>query len=442
MKIKKSLLSLCLSISCIVGCFVPCIGVNAVTLWTPLQNKTYFNDHFYKIEDKLDGINWNIQDLQDDFYDYLDDHKSTYNIPSGTSGYDWIGDQISCDGVTIDFSEGLRSSLRAWGQSYIDQTTGFKYLYSMNSGYYVSMFNETQRLNAFLDFINSHQSDLLIFDTNNYHFEIVDADGFVYKSNSNGWYVVRLYKNGSYPIHWEEWQYDYVNGVYYKSNDNQADEKTSYLRSDPRLSLPNGASPRIVALNSTKYIVYNTLTALQNGSNGIQSYYTNNNYGNTISGSYNTSISNIDNSITSTEINQYINNYYDDNGKYPTPQEITIYINNYVPDPDPTPTPTPGPGGGGDNPGGGGDDNDVNIWDFLHEIGEILGNLISTLGEVVAGLLSAISNIVSSLITSFPNVIGSLIEYFLPFLPEELITVISLSIILSIIVGIVKLIRG
>lgn len=41
-----------------------------------------------------------------------------------------------------------------------------------------------------------------------------------------------------------------------------------------------------------------------------------------------------------------------------------------------------------------------------------------------------------------PNVIGQLISYFLPFLPDWVPTLIGLSVVLALILGVIKLIRG
>ena len=64
--------------------------------------------------------------------------------------------------------------------------------------------------------------------------------------------------------------------------------------------------------------------------NQVAPYYTTGSYNTNITkDSYNTTKSNIDNSLTSNDVYNYVNNYYDsNNGTYPTPNQINVHIEN------------------------------------------------------------------------------------------------------------------
>ena len=85
---------------------------------------------------------------------------------------------------------------------------------------------------------------------------------------------------------------------------------------------------------SSIQLVYKTLTDFKNATVGQNPYYISDQYSNNknITGSYNTSTSNIDNSITYGDIQSYQDSFNTTNGILPTQQDIYNYINNYIPD--------------------------------------------------------------------------------------------------------------
>lgn len=122
-------------------------------------------------------------------------------------------------------------------------------------------------------------------------------------------------------------------------------------------------------------------------------------------------------------------------------------------DPNITPTPSPDPGTGTGSDDNTGDKDKKSVW---KRIGDLLGSVFSGVGDLILGILeklvdlivgdngilTAIQGIIDSLITGIPNIIGSLIEYFLPFLPEELIALVSLTVVLAILLAVIRIIRG
>lgn len=144
-------------------------------------------------------------------------------------------------------------------------------------------------------------------------------------------------------------------------------------------------------------------------------------------GYYVSTTSKVDSSISYGDITSYIdsNNVTDYNVVY-------NYINNYYSN-----------GSGGSGGSGGSDDSGSDIdWGWLGKIGEVIGGLISALGNVIAGIIDGISDLITSLTENLPNIFGGVINWLLPFLPNEITSLLSLLFLAVIIVGVVRLIRG
>lgn len=97
------------------------------------------------------------------------------------------------------------------------------------------------------------------------------------------------------------------------------------------------------------------------------------------------------------------------------------------------------------------DENDDNPFWWLKSIFKWLKEIISDVGYIFEGIISALNSVLHAIIGQkgadgkweggLPTVIGDLIAYFLPFLPPEIITLLELSILLTVIVAIIHIIR-
>lgn len=180
---------------------------------------------------------------------------------------------------------------------------------------------------------------------------------------------------------------------------------------------------------------------------GKQAYYYNNSvwqdFSNT-TGDYTFSPSNI-NTITYGDTVSYINDYHDTNNNYPDNSNINNWINTT----NNNNTSGGGSGSGGDDSGGGsggggsgsGTGTD-GIFDFLSDLGSVLGNLIKNLGQAITNIIKGISDLVSSIVTDLPTVFFDFIGSIFGWLPDEWVTLLSLSLAAMLIWGIVKVIRG
>ena len=195
MEIKKSLLSVCLSILFIVGSFVPSISVYAAgDSWSNQALYNYFNNNFYKIEKQLDGIVWNIEDLQQSFYDYIEDQGYSDNSLNYQT---WIGDHMSAtyqngsSGVAdMSFDQILRQALRSWSTAYIEANTGYKYVYSFGSAQYRPPFSSDEVFNKFLNVFNENNNSMIIVNHNGNDLYVFDDDFDIIYANYSTVYGV------------------------------------------------------------------------------------------------------------------------------------------------------------------------------------------------------------------------------------------------------------
>lgn len=178
-----------------------------------------------------------------------------------------------------------------------------------------------------------------------------------------------------------------------------------------------------------EYIVFRSADYMRSYSVGNLPYYQvpqnpNLTYTN---GSYNITSTQLDNSISYGNVTSYV-----DSNNVSSYETVINYINNYY-----------GSGGGSGSGGSGSGDSGSDIdWGWLGRIGEVIGGLISALGNIVAGIIDAISELITSVTEGIPNVFGQLMEWLFPFLPDYLISLLSLTIMAVVIVSLVKLLRG
>ena len=434
----------------------------------------YFNDkieHWFSVGTGL--IFSPVMGVYDYFRDHLISNSSDYGISdtSDTGIENWISNNYSIDQSdnSITVNSTLINAMRDCAQDYVDSQPyvyGYDYIPDdFLNGFIADDPNNYQNAyDSFEEIIDTYSNDHLIiccfkydgvanhkpndvcvFNTrsiwfydpqngfnNSFGFK---ADWTFDKTNSGFWDIYKYFS------------YDSGTNSYVESNDNlHRGEGLPHYRISSKGLRPQSLDDRKFYTSSehNQHIVYRRLVDIPVGS-GSQSYYVTDSFNTeNISDSFNTSVTEIDNSITLGDIDLYIDQYKDDhNGSEPDINNIYIYINNWDPTPTPTPSPSPTPTPDPDDPSGGGGSGDGgNIWDFLSTIGEVLGNLISGLGQILAGLLSAISSIITSLKDGIPNTIGLFLEWFFPFLPEEIIALINLSILCMVLVGVVRLIRG
>lgn len=434
-----------------VSSFLPCMYSYAQgSEWTSSEKTRFFAEGFYKIVTDICGLilptGLGGQNLQQDYQNYVLNNDW---IQSNMTYDEWIASQISGAYVNgssgnsdVTFSADLQNSLIAWANNYTD-SANFTFIYSGGNQIVRNSYSNDNQYNNTISFINTHDDDLILCNYDNRIYVGNNTPDYFVKSSYSSdpgrpSFYCQPFKNGSsISITYTVYSLNYGNNewsVYGTEYDRQI-----FAFKEPTTTYPYSMNSWgfLTDSNITQYICYDSAQDAQNSNISNLSYYVTDSFktyneNSLVTNDYSTTTNSINNSISYGDVQNYANNYYVENNSYPTTNNVFNYINTYVP-------PDNGGDNGDDNGGGG-----SNIFDFLGTIGEFLGNLIEGIGNVLSGILSAITDVIDMFIgeNGLPNVIGELISYFLPFLPDWIPTVIGLSVMLALLIGIVKLIRG
>ena len=374
-------------------------------------------------------------------------------LSSGASDEDveqFFDDNIEQSGKDITYTSDLNVYIKS-EISNIISGCGSYYAYSFNISTFVSQFGDSDIFNAVKDFIEDHPNDIVIVReynhsgcsiilVNNSAYSFVQAD-----TSSSPRIRCQLYNNTN-------WNQTVFTNYSYNSNSHQFVQSGTwpgsatfayYYLSNIDSSTPLGTNnASVMSYNGNRiYKIYKTLNDLKSESVGQSPYYISdsyNTYKNT-SDSYNTNSDN--HSVTYSDVVNFNNTYYGDNGNYPTAETIYQYINtNEGTDVPSDNTPSDNPSGGGGS--GGSDSGDTGIFDFLSRLGEVLASLIKNLGSMLTSLIESLITIVNDLVGKIPNLLSGLLGIVFSGLPEELRAIIVLGVTCMVIFGIIKLIKG
>lgn len=206
---------------------------------------------------------------------------------------------------------------------------------------------------------------------------------------------------------------------------------------------------------SKTYKIYMTLNDLKNDSVGRSSYFVSDkwsNFVNSNNSTYTVDSSN-SNNISYGDTISYINNYYTDNGSFPDPTNIQIYIDNNIgPSPSPTPSPTPSPDdSGGSGSGGSGGSGGIDLG-WLGTLGQLIGQIVSAIGNFFTGVLQGIvnaltsvlgflSDTISSLGETLPNAFFDFIGAIFGWLPDPMMNTLKALFLMMVLVGVISIFR-
>ena len=161
------------------------------------------------------------------------------------------------------------------------------------------------------------------------------------------------------------------------------------------------------------------------------------------------------------QVKQSVNTQYDDTGQL-TQEGYTIYECTRCGEQYKTGSGSgPPPSGGGDAPGGNdpGGEEGGSIWDKLGDLlgtlitgistllGSVLGKLLealTSLSELILGGLGTVVETVLSLFDSVPQLFGGFLAFLsavFPFLPEEMVTLLTFGLAAVVFIGILKAVR-
>lgn len=410
-----------------------------------------------------------LADPYQELVKYWKSKNNTQNDPTDKQIGDFAVDlnrDISIIGDTVQFGNDYKTLIKNYGNSIIENS-GEYYAYTCDISKNVSGFTDQNKYNALKDFCEQYQSDNYIVNLNSLDYlvkmpksEWNFVGGRTIDQYTLG-YNVSLYNNN-----WQKprfcdlpsgYIYQYNNGTYTQGSFYSATQAETWLiaKNDGICLMSNSwggvRGAGVYTYHKVETVkVYQTLNDLKATSVGEAPYYITSNWqdftnsGNT---TYTVDSSNY-NPVTYGDIVAYNQQYYDDHSYYPTTNTTQEWIDNIEnhPMPTPTPTPTPNPqdpnGNGGGSVSGNGSGNSGNIFDWISDLGSVLGNLIKNIGNLIVSLIDSLVSVITTITEKIPNLFGDLLNFVFGGLPEEIRALIILGITCMVVYGIIKLIRG
>lgn len=403
--------------------------------WTDVQKADYFKTNFTRLLARVVGV-VRGSDSADSVFNSFKNLYYTDTIQQNMTWEQWLAQDLGWTfddkgEPTITLSVNCQNAMQQAVDEWID-TQGYIYSYSydIRDGY--NDFPSKDIFDKAVQLCKSNQyiSGLLSSVSGGCYHPLNDVY-FVKRSSSslNNFYYVSLYDSN--------WNYlGYINYLKFK------DDSIDISNKESNIYLPKNENVHY----STSYImlysygrqrvkIFNSLESLKAESVGSQTYYITNDYSK--GATYNTTktIDNktIQNTISYETVQNFNQQYYDEHNTTANYETINNYITNYYE--------TINNNGGSGGSGGSGDSGG-GIFDWLGSVGEILGSLIKAFGEIVVGLLDGIATVITSFIDTLPTQVNNLFGTLFDWLPPEIRSLIVLSITLSLIWGIIKLIRG
>lgn len=369
--------------------------------------------------------------------------------------------------------------------------TGTYYVYSKELTGNAGIFPSTEAYQAFKQLCENYQTGNIVTWQKQYNRALIISlsnNSCVHYGYGGGdCDVINVYNNSNWQtISGRIFDYDSVNKYYYDTGNTEW--ANPYMQKTQAGKAWNeyywyGARMCFTFGGVHRYLVYKTLSSLQSSNVGEAPYYYNNtvntNYNNT-TGDFTVTTDN-SNHATYSGVIEYNQQYYDDHSYYPTIENIENYIENVS---SPTPTPTPTPTLTPDNPSGGGNasasatannsgvnvtvNNNHNIsfnvpglsgngigngtvsgngtgtggiFDWISDIGGVIGEFIKNVGSLIADVIKGITETITTILADIPNIISVLVEFVYGGLPDELKAIVTLGITTVIFVGVIKMMR-
>lgn len=417
---------------------------DSITTWTDEQKADYFKTNFTRLIARFVGVIRGA-DSADSVFNSFKNIYYTDTIQQNMTWEQWLAQDLGWTfddkgEPTITLSVNCLNSMQQAVDKWID-TQGYFYAYTCNIQNYYDMFSNKSDYDKLIDLIKSNTYVFYCdtgYDFGKVYTTLNDNFRFVCKEMLTNYNMVKLSAYDS------DWGYHSASSfTYYKLSDSSVSSwnPSTYYWFNALLS-PDGRRGSgnlfIFSYGQNKIKVYRNLDSFKADSVGTQTYYVTNDYskGATFNTTKTIDNSTIQNTISYETVQNFNQQYYDEHNTTANYETINNYITNYY-------ETINNNGGSGDSGSGGDSDNSGSgIFDWLGSVGDILGSLIKGLGELVVGLLDGIATVITSFIDTLPTQVNNLFGTLFDWLPPEIRSLIVLSITLSLIWGIIKLIRG
>lgn len=413
---------------------------DSITTWTDEQKADYFITNFSRLVARFVGV-ISGADSADSVFNSFKNLYYTDTIQQNMTWEQWLAQDLGWTfddkgEPTITLSVNCLNAMQQAVDKWID-TQGYFYAYTCNILDYYDRFSSKTDYDKLIDLIKSN-TYVFYYNNRNVYTTLNDDFSFVCRQMLTDYKDVRL---SAYDSNWVYHSADSF--TYYNLTDSSVSSwnPSTYYYLTARLTsnvANNIGDLYLFTYGQSKIKVFRSLDSFKADSVGTQTYYITNDYSK--GATYNTTKtidnSTIQNTISYETVQNFNQQYYDEHNTTANYETINNYITNYYE------TINNNGGSGGSGSGGGSDDSGGGIFDWLGSVGDILGSLIKGLGEIVVGLLDGIASVITSFIDTLPTQVNNLFGTLFDWLPPEIRSLIVLSITLSLIWGIIKLIRG
>ena len=410
---------------------------DSTTTWTDEQKADYFKTNFTRLIARFVGVIRGA-DSADSVFNSFKNIYYTDTIQQNMTWEQWLSQDLGWTfddkgEPTITLSVNCQNAMQQAVDKWID-TQSYIYVDTFDIKDFYSKFPTKDKYNTILNHIKQYGFCILpsSFDSYSSQFTYsLDDIAFVKETVSSSFINSRIYDSN-----WKR-----IRGIKCFDFSNSESFTADFIGLSPSphfTGLYGQSGTAFLFTDGIKRVkLYPSLDSFKADSVGTQTYYITNDYSK--GATYNTTktIDNntIQNTISYETLQNFNQQYYDEHNTTANYETINNYITNYYE----TINNNGGSGGGGS---GGSGDSGGGIFDWLGSVGEILGSLIKGLGEIVVGLLDGISSVITSFIDTLPTQVNNLFGTLFDWLPPEIRSLIVLSITLSLIWGIIKLIRG
>ena len=408
---------------------------DSITTWTDEQKADYFKTNFTRLLARVVGV-VRGSDSADSVFNSFKNLYYTSTIQENMTWEQWLAQDLGWTfddkgEPTITLSVNCQNAMQKAVDNWID-TQGYIYSYSFDIRDCYNDFPTKDMFDKAVQLCKSNQYIIGVLSkiSGGYYCALNDVYFVRYSSKDiNSYYCADIYKS--------DWNFlGYINFLKF------SDDSISVSNDLARVYLPKNDNTSystsyrmLYSYGRQRVKIFNSLESFKAESVGSQTYYITNDYSK--GATYNTTKtidnSTIQNTISYETVQNFNQQYYDEHNTTANYETINNYITNYYE--------TINNNGGGGS-GGGSGDSGGGIFDWLGSVGEILGSLIKALGEIVVGLLDGIATVITSFIDTLPTQVNNLFGTLFDWLPPEIRSLIVLSITLSLIWGIIKLIRG
>ena len=473
MQIMKRIISAFLLIITLI-CNCPCNVYASSNLsgwdnWTVSEKASYF---FTVVTDVFSGAlgfvvsqGSNTQDVLLSYlracYDDLQNESQTYE--------DWLASRLDVQQNTetgepeLVIDNELMDLMYNASVQYIEEETPWENMYTTSVTEFYNLFKTKQAYDKFCEVAKSLKSNEIIlleraFDSvwhadeayyeYFYHYRVVNFDGLVkYR---------KLDTKLSSVIPYYQWKYSYNLSDVMSIDDNgnidtylnskgsayNNDSSYYYIKNYNFVQTFSGSSNTsywLVENISHCHRVYDSVETYKQYSLGQRPYYVTDafsNYNSTIDNSTTITQTEIDNSVTYGDVYNYITNNYE-NPDGLSEDELRAILAEYL-------ASINNNGGSGSGGGSGGSDNGGSsgggLGSFLGGLGSIGDAILSILGkllEYIGKALELLTGTVTKVLDLIPSNITNLLLGLFPFIPQEWVTAIELSLVLGVVLAVV-----